>query len=185
MFRKMFLLSTVFLFLFSSSVYSQLKSIDPLWTIEGGYTISNASDIDVQLTGYAFTVTYDKIIPGNELSGGVTFGYMRSTTTFTDEEYTYSSLPLVLQGKYFVATGSVPFYLQGGIGMHFSRLDRTSELLYLQFADVGLILNIGTGVLVPLGNDVYLSFSYQFNWYETTFYNNGLVNLFKIGLAFN
>jgi len=185
MFRKMFLLSTVFLFLFSSSVYSQLKSIDPLWTFEIGTTVLNASEIDVALNGYVFTATYDQINASKELSGGVTFGYIRSTTTVTNEEYTYSSLPLVLQGKYFLTSGSVPFYLQGGVGIHFSRLDRTSKVLYLQFGDVGLILNAGTGVLVPLGSDVYLSFAYQFNWYETTFYNDGMVHLFKLGLGFN
>ena len=185
MLKKYLILAIVFSLSSSSQIYSQLKSIEGLWTFEGGYTLLNASQTDASLNGYSFTVTYDQINPGNELSGGVTFGYMRSTTTVDNEEYAYSSLPLILQGKYYLAKGSVPFYLQGGFGMHISRLDRTTELLYLQFSDVGVVFNAGTGVLVPLGSDVYLSFSYQFNWYETTFYNDGMVHLFKLGFGFN
>ena len=185
MFHRKFLFPVLFLFLLSSSLYSQLKSLDALWTFEVGSTVLNASEIDVALNGYSFTATFDQITSSKELSGGVTFGYMRSTTKVGNEEYAYSSLPLIMQGKYFLATGSVPFYLQGGVGMHFSRLDRTTEVLYLQFSDVGLVLNAGTGILIPLGSDVYLSLAYQFNWYETTFYNDGMVHLFKIGLGFN
>lgn len=175
-----------FLALILVSVTSaQLKSGGQIWSINGGYTYLNVTESEQNLTGYAITGTYDQVSWDLKYSGGATFGYLRSMETISDVEYAYSSLPIVMQGKYYLTNKSVPFYLQGGVGIHFSQMDRTSDLLYSSLSDVGLVLNAGTGIFIPLSPNLSITLSYQFNWYETTFYRDGMVHLFRAGLAFN
>ena len=113
----------------------------PLWTFEGGYTVLNADNSDASLGGYIAQISYEDVT-SFDLAGGVTIGYM-VTATETDTagaEYSYSSLPFTVQGKYLFSR-HVPFYWQAGIGIHFSKLERTTEVRYNQYSDVGAIIN--------------------------------------------
>lgn len=174
-----------FVLILVSVTSAQFKSGGNIWSVNGGYTYLNVTESEQNLTGYAITGTFDQVSWDLKYSGGFTFGYLRSMETYSNAEYVYSSLPFVLQGKYYLITKKVPFYLQGGIGMHFSKLERTSEFVYTAYGDVGLVLNAGTGIFIPLSSSLSINLSYQFNWYETTFYKDGMVHLFRVGLAFN
>jgi len=182
--RTVITLFFILLFI-SSTSHAQLKPGESIWTTDVGFSLLNIPDSEVSLGGYVFTATYDQLSWDLKYSGGASFGYIRSTTTISDEEWTYSSIPLTLQGKLYLLSKEAALYLQGGIGVHFSQLARTTELLYLQFSDVGLVLNAGLGFLIPISKNMFISLSYQFNWYDTSYYKNGFVHLFRLGLAFN
>ena len=172
------------LLILSVSSYAQLKRNSNLFTFDIGTTSLIGTTTNNTLTGFNANFVYDYVSTDNSFTGGFSIGYMHADDEASTPKLAYSTIPIVLQGKYFPVTNSTSFYLEGGIGLHFSRAERIGNNI-LEISDSGLMLLAGLGTYAPLDDNFFLKIAYNFSWLDSQSYQNGVMHSLKLGFAFN
>jgi hypothetical protein len=171
----------------SSQAFAQLKAWSKLFIFDGAYAIVSGEETSNTLDGYAFSLGFEQLSRKGQWSGGIGLMYLNSqdTNDETQEQLNYSSYPISLYGKYFAGIPGLSAYLQAGFGIQFSNVEYTGKAGYYSGgADSGLTLNLGAGAPVFLNERMFLNIAYNLVWMENSYYQDGLVHMFKLGLGF-
>jgi opacity protein-like surface antigen len=180
-----FLMSVCVLFV-SSQAFAQLKPWSKMLIFDGAYAMVSSDETSTSLQGYAFGLGFEQANLKGNMAGG--FGVMYLNTQETNEErdleLNYSSVPLLLYGKYFIGKPGLTGYLQGGFGIQFSSVEYSGPAVYLKDSDSGLAFNLGAGAHVSLNEKMFLNVAYNFMLMGNSYYQDGMVHLFKLGLGF-
>ena len=181
-----FLFFLLLIFALASGSSAQFKNWSQLCSFNGGYAILVGESTGNSLDGYAFDFTYEQVNMDGDLSGGVLIQYLagHDDDTDNDRRINYQSIPVMFQGKYFFGSDMVKGYLQGGIGLQFSRIEYSGPKLLLQDGDTGFTFGIGLGGLFFTDEKIFINAAYNFSYQGNSFYRDGIVHLFKIGIGF-
>lgn len=126
-YSKIFFLLMV-MAVFATTATAQFKNWSQLMSFNGGYASLVGEDTGNTLDGYAFDFTYEQINMDGDLAGGVMITYLagHDNDSENDRRINYQSIPIILQGKYFFGSDMIKFYMQGGAGLQFSRIEYSS-----------------------------------------------------------
>jgi hypothetical protein len=101
-----------------------------------------------------------------------------------DRRINYQSIPIMLQGKYFFGSDKIKGYLQGGIGLQFSRIEFSGPNILLQDGDSGFACGLGLGGYFFTDEKIFINIAYNFSYLANSFYRDGIVHLLKVGIGF-
>jgi hypothetical protein len=183
--------SKVFFLMVAISVYAtnasaQFKSWSQLMSFNGGYASLVGEATGNTLDGYAFDFTYEQVNMDGNMSGGVMITYLagHDEDSENDRRINYHSIPILLQGKYFFGSENLKGYLQGGAGIQFSRIEYTGPNLLLLDGDSGFAFSLGLGGYFFTDEKIFINAAYNFSYMSNSFYRDGIVHLFKVGIGF-
>ena len=160
--NKIILLAVLFI---STTMFGQLKTFSDVYTLNFGLSMLNGLESDAHLTGYNFQFEYDHFTTKTTLSGGFIMGYMQTNEVNNNSEVAYTTMPILVQGKYYPTPGRA-VYLQGGFGIHFSRAEYLGPNRYLLTSDTGLMLLAGVGSMITIDETLFFNIAYNYNWLE-------------------
>ncbi len=167
-----------------TAMFGQSKSLSNLYTLDFGVSILKGVESNTLSNGYNFHFAYDYFNANNSLSRGFSIGYMEVVDENAENEIAYTTMPILLQGKYFPTSGRY-LYLQGGAGIHFSQAEHIGTNRFIIASGGGVILLAGAGSLFTLDENLLLKVAYSFNWLDGKTYQNGIIHSLNIGLAFH
>ena len=179
--KNLFLFILLFI---SSEVFGQLKTGANIFTLDIGFTMLKGTSSNSSISGYNFNLVYDRASTA-KVSGGASVGYIRAQDESGERAVSYSTIPILMQGKFFPLEKSKSFYLQGGVGIHFSNLEYLGPNGYAESEDNGIMFLAGLGSLISFDGNFFFVISYNFNWLDSQTYQNGIIHNLKIGFAFN
>jgi len=171
---------------FATSASAQFKTWSKLTSFNGGYALLAGENTGNSLDGYAFDVTFEQVNMDGDMAGGVMIKYLagHEDDNENDRRINYQSIPIMLQGKYLFGSESIKGYLQGGVGIQFSRIEYTGPNLLLLDADSGWALGLGLGGYFFTDEKIFINAAYNFSYLTNSFYRDGIVHLVKIGIGF-
>lgn len=174
------------LFAATSTATAQYKNWSKLMSFNGGYASLKAEDTGNNLDGYAFDFTYEQSNLDGNLAGGIMVTYMAAHDDDSDNDrrINYQSLPIMFQGKYYFGSNQARGYLQGGVGIQYSRIEYLSSNLLLSDGDAGFTAGGGIGGYFFTDEKIFINVAYNLNYLSNSFYRDGLVHLFKVGIGF-
>lgn len=182
---KLFFLMLV-IFVFTASASAQFKNWSKLTTFNGGFASLVGETTGNTLDGYAFDFTYEQINMDGTMSGGIMITYLAGHDGDTENtrRINYASLPIMLQGKYFFGSDMVKGYLQGSAGIQFSWVEYSGPNLLLKDGDSGFAFGLGLGGNFFTDEKIFVNAAYNFSYLTNSFYRDGIVHLFKVGIGF-
>jgi hypothetical protein len=171
---------------FATNASAQFKNWSEQMSFNGGYASLVGETTGNTLDGYAFDFTYEQVNMDGTLSGGVLISYLAGHDDDKENERRLNiySLPILLQGKYFFGSDMVKGYLQGGVGLQFSRIEYSGKNLLLQDADTGFAMLLGLGGNIFTDEKIFINAAYNFSYLNNSFYRDGIVHLLKVGIGF-
>ena len=176
----------LFIFALTTTTSAQFKNWSQQYSFNGGYAILDGESTGNTLEGYAIDFTYEQVNMDGNLSGGVLIQYLagHDDDTDNDRRINYQSIPVMFQGKYFFGSDMVKGYLQGGIGLQFSRIEYSGPKLLLQDGDTGFTFGVGLGGLFFTDEKIFINAAYNFSYQGNSYYRDGIIHLFKVGIGF-
>ena len=176
----------VFLFFLTTTLSAQFQSWSKLMSFNANYALLKGEVTGNTLDGYAFDFTYEQVNSKGDMAGGILIAYLAGHDDDTENErrINYQSLPIYLQGKYLFGSESIMGYLQGGIGLQFSRIEFTGPNLLQQDGDSGFAFNLGLGGYFFTDEKIFINAAYNFNYLVNSFYQDGMVHMIKVGIGF-
>jgi hypothetical protein len=180
------ILLLLLIFALTTTTSAQFKNGSQQYSFNGGYAILVGESTGNTLEGYAIDFTYEQVNMDGNLSGGVLIQYLagHDDDTANDRRINYQSIPVMFQGKYFFGSDMVKGYLQGGIGLQFSRIEFSGAKLLLQDGDTGITFGIGLGGLFFTDEKIFINAAYNFSYQGNSYYRDGIVHLLKVGIGF-
>jgi hypothetical protein len=174
------------LFAATSTATAQYKNWSKLTSFNAGYASLKAEDTGNNLDGYAFDFTYEQSNMDGNLAGGIMVTYMAAHDDDSENSrrINYQSLPIMLQGKYYLGSNRARGYLQGGAGIQFSWVEYSGPILLLQDGDSGITLGGGIGGYFFTDEKIFINVAYNLNYLSNSYYRDGLIHLFKLGIGF-
>ncbi len=178
-------LSLLLLMFCASSLFAQSESNSKsmLYTFDLGAAFLKGTEKNTNLTGYNFNITFEYY--GSIPTGGISIGYMRTIDESEDSTIEYSSIPVLLQSKYFLTPDSKAFYIQGGVGIHLSRAEILGKTSFRGDSFAGLKVLLGIGSYSAINDVLFINVSYNFSWMDISSYQDGIVHTIKIGIGFH
>jgi hypothetical protein len=174
----------IILLLCASSMLGQFKSWSNIYSLELGAILCQGTESGSSLNGYNFSFTYDYVPSSSSFSTGVNVAYMKTNEELSGRNIEYSSLPILFQAKWFFLPKTSLAYLQGGVGIHNSRVEAFGDNSGVVVSDAGVMFLAGVGTFVEVGKNIFITAGYNFNWMDGNSYQNGIVHNIKIGMAF-
>ena len=165
---------------------AQFKNWSKLISFNGGYASLVGEYTGNTLDGYAFDFTYEQVNMDGNLAGGIIITYLagHDTDSGNNRRINYQTIPIMLQGKYFFGSDKIRGYLQGGIGLQFSRIEFSGPNILLQDGDSGFTGGLGLGGYYFIDEKIFINVAYNFNYLGNSFYRDGMVHLLKVGIGF-
>lgn len=160
----------------------------------GNIVLVDASMISVKgeetentLSGYSIGVGIEQSTFGGSWAGGVQIFYLHAeeTTDPRDVNISYSTIPILLFGKFMFGGEKFRGYLMGGAGLQFSTRDINNDVTgTISTKDSGITLSAGAGGYAFLDEKFVLHLNYKFMWLENGYYSSGYVHQVGLGLGF-
>ena len=185
--RRVFLGMIIISVLFGGkSAFAQLKSSSRVFIFDGAYATLDSKETSHTLDGYCFGLSFEQLSSGIKWSGGVGLMYLNAqdTNDDTQREINYVSVPIILSGKYYFNSGIGSNYLQCGFGVHFSQVDYLGKETCFSGGSSGFTFNLGFGGYVFFNEKMFLNIGYNFMLMGNSYYQDGIVHLWKLGLGF-
>ena len=184
-YTKLFFLMLLVI-VFATNASAQFKNWSQQISFNGGYAVLVGEDTGNRLDGYAFDFTYDQVNSDGSLAGGVMISYLAGHDDDSENEQRINvqSIPILFQGKYFFGSDMIKAYLQGGIGLQFSRIEYTGPRIMLQDGDSGFTLGLGLGANFFTDEKIFINAAYNFSYMSNSYYRDGIVHLLKVGIGF-
>ncbi|NWF49627.1 MAG: outer membrane beta-barrel protein [Ignavibacteriaceae bacterium] len=161
--KKIFSILVVLFVAFTVGVNAQSKMGA---SIQGGIALPMGTFGDVYGMGFGGmgTFTYS-ISPMTDITGSV--GYLMWNGKDAFEDWTFSSVPVLVGARYYFSPGNVRPYGVAQAGMHF--VSSEAEISFLgttttvSASDSFFGFGAGAGVVVPIGKKVNLDVNAMFN----------------------
>jgi hypothetical protein len=179
---------SVFIFL-SITTYAQ----ENLVTLSGGYAFANIQDFDENMTGWRISGLYEFNAFQGKFASGISFGYISTKLTVDNQgiiggttDYKINSWPIYYAPKFIFGGDSFKGFVKGALGMHFSNFKKTGPVFPVESTDFGFYGGLGAGVMLYLGEMIFINLEYEWAFMGNSYYRNGFVNsiMFGVGVKF-
>ncbi len=159
-------------------------------TISYGYEFANIADFEDQATGWRINGLYEMNPQEGKLAHGVAFGYTSISATqmvsSTEVKGTVSSWPIYYAPKLMIGGGKAKAFVKGALGMQFASLKWDGGLVEVSDNDAGFYGGGGAGLMLGLGEKLFLNAEYEIAYVSNSFYDDGWLNsvMFGLGIKF-
>lgn len=168
----------------SAALWAQQNSI----ILGGGYSFANIEESSEKGTGYNINASFDFNPVGGKFVHGISFGFVQlkasETTGIQTTEYTLNSYPVYYSPKYFFGEKKIKPFLKGILGVQYADLRKETALLSVSDMDFGFYGGWGAGIMISLGEKLFLNAEYDIVWASNTAYNDGWINNACGGIGF-
>ncbi len=148
-------------------------------TISGGYAFANIKDLDDQATGWRINALYEFNPQQGMFAHGIELGYIniKASGNILEENVTstVSSFPIYYAPKLLFGAGKARAFVKGALGMQFASLKREG-IVELKDHDAGFYGGGGAGVMINLGENLFINAEYEIAWVSNSFYKDGWLN---------
>ena len=165
------------LVLCSITTFSQENMV----TLSGGYSWANMDEVDAKATGFRINALYEYNPNEGKVSHGAAIGYIGlnatddSFTSIEDVEYKLTNWPIYYAPKIMFGN-KAKLFIKGAIGMHISKYKRIGYLGELSSSDMGFYGGLGAGVMIPLGEILFINAEYEWAYLSNYYYQGGFMN---------
>ena len=166
-------------------------SQENLVTLSGGYAWANLNEVDAKATGFRINGLYEFNKGEGKVAHGVGVGYI--STKATDEtlssvesvEYKLNNWPIYYAPKVMFGNKAKVF-IKGAVGLHLSNYKRTGFLAEISSVDMGFYGGLGAGVMISLGEKLFINAEYEWAYLSNYYYEGGFMNsaMGGIGMRF-
>ena len=171
------LLLSGFMIMFFSLANSQENGI----LFSGGYSFASIDGLHG--SGWRINGQYEFTRGGGRLSHGLSLGLIHLSANEKSLTSTVNSWPLYYAPKYTITRDKLKFYLRGAIGLQVAGIKREG-IVSLDDTDYGFYGGGSAGIMILLGEKIYLNADYEIAWASNSWYNDGLINTASAGLEF-
>lgn len=175
----------VFAIILSSfSLYAQ----ENLLNVSYGWEFVNVDDFEDQATGWRINAEFDFRANEGKFAHGMAGGYATMSVseergTQGEETGTFSTVPIYYAPKYIIGKGKTNLFIKGALGMQYSTLKR--ELVAeIKDNDFGFYGGGGAGLMVGLGEKMFINAEYEIAWVSNSWYEDGWLNSAMLGIGF-
>jgi outer membrane protein W len=187
--------STILLMLLISLSLAQAqhKPGSGLLIFNVGFTEASPEDLDNNLNGNTFSLSYEKSNYKGNLAAGMTIAYSTTSAdsiTASGQELqrlnsvSYEVIPILLYGKVLFGSPKVKGYIGGGIGIQFSKVNSYRENVQVVGADSGFLVGGTAGLNFFLNEKILLNANYTLSYLGNGYYQDNVAHNFNIGLGF-
>ena len=160
------------------------------FSVSGGYAFGNVEDAerDADASGLRINAVFEFSPGATSFSHGLAVGYIGTTADFRsgseNTNYTLNSFPIYYAPKFTIGQGNLKLFVKGALGTHITGYKRTGTLTEITSTDMGLYGGLGAGVMLNLGEKLFLSAEYEWAYMSNTFYRDGFINSALAGIGF-
>jgi hypothetical protein len=179
-----------------------VKAGDAVLILNVGYASGKAKATGNNVEGGIFGLDYQKRDWDKPVSGGFSMGYGQLNETVkrdsSQTDYTISTIPIYLGGKYWLGDGEkrIQGYVGAAFGIYFAQLEtsvqwtlgpksKTGSGSYTSETALGFGLGIPVGIAFSLGDTILLTANYTLNWlFDSEILDNDILNAGSLGIAY-
>jgi hypothetical protein len=180
-----------------SSADAVMKLGDSVLFVNVGYSNGKSAVSGDNIDGAFVLLDFQKMDWAKPISAGVSAAYGEIQQSVTEDssrsDYTISTLPILLGGKYWFGKKNLQAYLGLAFGIYFSHLEGTFSRDVGRLAiggefssetGVGFGLGVPVGVTLSAGETVMLNLSYVLNWlWDSEYLDGDLMHAVGVGLG--
>lgn len=181
--KKHFLI--IALLLISSAAWAQESMV----TLSYGYAFANPENSDNNADGFRINGLYELNPSQGKIAHGLNIGYV--LTKYNQEsqvginEFSIRSWPFYYAPKLILGNSDkFKFFLNGALGLHFSKYTASGSALDVETADTGFYTGVGAGGMLFLKENIFLNLEYQWAYQSNSYYNDGFLNTAQLGIGF-
>lgn len=176
-----------------SLAQAQYKPDSGLLIFNVGFTKASPEDLDADLHGNTFSLSYEKSDYRGRLAAGIAIAY---STTSADSQTTsgqnaprlnsvsYEVLPIMIFGKVLFGSPKLKGYIGAGFGIHFSNVKYFTQNVQVTGLDSGFLIGGLAGLNFFLSEKILLNAHYSLHYLNNGYYQNNLAHNLSIGLGF-
>ena len=190
---KHFLLILLVLFAGLNLAQAQHKAGSGLLILNAGFTSASPEASDYDLSGNTFTLSYEISNLEGNLAGGMSIGYVTTSADsvnsagVTEERLnsvSYTVLPIMIYGRFMFGSEQIKGYIGAGLGIQFSNADFFTNKVQVEGADSGLLVSGMAGLNYFINDKIFINGNYNLGWLANSYFKDGMVQNFTIGLGF-
>jgi len=172
---------------------AQYKAGSSLLMFNAGFTMASPEDIEADLHGNTFSMSYEK----SDFEGLWSFGFVIAySTTSADSlnaggekldrlnKVSYQVIPVSFFGKVNFGSEKLRGYVGAGLGIQFSNINYFTQNGQVTSYESGILIGGMAGINFYLSEDVMLSANYTINYLENSYYKDSLAHNINIGIGF-
>jgi len=157
------------------------------FSVSGGYAFGNIEDVDTDATGFRINAVFEFNPSGGSFSHGLAVGYIGTTADFRsgseNTNYTLNSFPIYYAPKFTIGQGNLKLFVKGALGTHITGFKHTGAL-EITSTDMGFYGGLGAGIMLNLGEKLFLSAEYEWAYMSNSYYRDGFINSAMAGIGF-
>jgi len=190
--KYLFLFFLIILFSLNP-LQAQHKAGSRLLILNVGFTAASPEDNDNDLNGNTFSLNYESSNLEGNLAGGVSISYLTTSADSVDaggntvsrlNSVSYRVFPIILYGRYMFGTDQIKGYIGAGIGIQFSNASFYTNNIQADGQDSGITIGGMAGVNYFFNDKIFVNGNYNLSWLSNSFYQDGIVQNFTVGLGF-
>jgi outer membrane protein W len=190
---KHFSIILLILFVSLNLAQAQYKTGSGLLLFNVGWTMASPEDIEADLNGNTFSLSYEKTDFGGQWSGGFVIAY---SNTYADSlntagtkldrlnKVSYEVIPVALFCKYYFGSDTFRGYAGAGFGIQFSNINYFTENGQVTAFESGILISGMAGANFYLSEDILLNANYTISYLGNSYYANSLAQNINLGIGF-
>jgi hypothetical protein len=190
--KHLFLFFLIILFSLNP-LQAQHKAGSRLLILNVGFTAASPEDNDNDLHGNTFSLNYESSNLDGNLAGGVSIAYMVTSADSTTasggtanrlNSVSYNTLPVIFYGRYMFGPDQLRGYIGAGFGIQFSNARFYTDNVQTNGTDSGVLIGGMAGLNYFFNDKIFINGNYNLSWLSNSFYRDGMVHNFTVGLGF-
>ena len=190
---KYFTLILVVLLIGFGSSFAQYKPASGLLIFNVGWTFTSPEDIDADLNGNTFSLSYET----TDLDGIWSLGFIVSYSTMSADslnsggnkvprvnKVSYQVIPVSFFCKAMFGSEKIKGYVGAGFGIQFSNINYFTQNREITAYENGLLLSGLVGGYWFISETVLLNANYSINYLANSYFQDGLAQNINIGIGF-
>jgi hypothetical protein len=190
---KYFALILVVLLIGFGSSFAQYKSASSLLIFNAGWTFATPEDVDADLSGNTFSLSWEQTQYSGVWSFGFTLAYSNTSADSLNaagskvkrvNKVSYEVLPVSFFAKAMFGSDKLRGYVGAGLGIQFSNIHYFTQNVQVTGYESGFLLSGTVGGYFFISESVLLNANYSINYLGNSYYQDGLAHNINIGLGF-
>ena len=181
------------LFVSLSLAQAQYKAGSGLFIFNVGWTMASPEDIEADLNGNTFSMSYEETDLFSSFSGGFVLAYSNTSADSLSagggkidrlNKVSYEVIPVAFFGKLYFGSETFRGYAGAGLGVQFSNINYFTQNGQVTAWESGILISGMAGANFYLSEDILLNANYSINYLGNGYYQDGLAHNINIGIGF-
>jgi hypothetical protein len=190
---KYFTMIILILFIGFGSSFAQYKPASSLLIFNAGWTSATPEDIDADLSGNTFSLSWEQTDLGGIWSCGFAMAYSKTSADSLNADgskvkrinkVSYEVVPVTFFAKAMFGSDVLRGYVGAGLGIQFSNINYFAERGQITAYESGFSVSGTAGGYFFISESVLLNANYSLTYLGNSFYQDGLAHNINIGLGF-